>query len=511
MTFRSRTTILLVAGAVAGTSAACLGNIGDPPGGLAGNQEPEVFEPAEPVLPRLTAAQYRNTVVDLLGPKIPMTPIEADTNPYLFYNIGATSTTLSELGVQQFEESADAATRTVFSDPAWRAVLVGCQPAAPGDACAAEFLGRFGRRAFRRPLSAEELARYTAVAADLAQPDAWEGIRLAVAGMLQSPHFLYRVELSGFDAENPGGGKRLLNGFEMAARLSFLLWNTTPDEALLDAAARGDLGSPEGIAAEAERLLAHPRAIATIQEFFAQYLDLGRLDGIARSPATYPLFTPGMAQAMRKEIELLVNHVVFEEEGDTRSIFSTRRTFVNSELAALYGVEAPGADVTTFVPVVLDPDGPRAGLLTFGAFLTMNAHETQTSPTARGKYVRERVLCQTVQPPPPDVDTTLDPPTAEMPKTVRERLEEHRKNPACAACHAFIDPPGFLFEHFDSIGAYRTVQAGDLPIDSTGDLDGIPLTDAKGLAGLLEDDPRVGRCMVTQLFRHAQGRLDTKG
>jgi hypothetical protein len=169
---------------------------------------------------------------------------------------------------------------------------------------------------------------------------------------------------------------------------------------------------------------------------------------------------------------------------------------VNSQLAALYGVEAPGADLTTFVPVELDPNGPRAGLLTFGAFLTMNAHETQTSPTARGKYVRERVLCQTVQPPPADVDTTLDPPSAGQPTTVRERLEEHRKNPACTACHAFIDPPGFLFEHFDSVGAYRTTQVGDLPIDSSGDLDGVPLTDAKGLAALLESDPRVGRCMV---------------
>jgi hypothetical protein len=508
----SRTNILLVAGVVAGTSAACLGNIGDPPGGgLSGNQAPAVLEPAPPVLPRLTAAQYRNSVIDLLGPKIPMTPIEADTNPYLFFNIGATSTTLSELGVQQFEESADAVTRTVFSDPAWRAVLVECQPAAPGDACVTGFLGRFGRRAFRRPLTGEELARYTAVATDLAQPDAWEGVRLAVAGMLQSPHFLYRVELSELDASSPGQGKRLLNGFEMASRLSFLLWNTTPDEALLDAAARGDLDTPQGIAAEAGRLLEDPRANAAIQEFFAQYLDIGRLDGIARNPATYPLFTPGMAGAMRKEIELLVNHVVFVEEGDTRSIFSTRRTFVNSDLAALYGVDAPGADATTFVPVELDPSGPRAGLLTFGAFLTMNAHETQTSPTARGKYVRERVLCQTVQPPPPDVDTTLDPPSAEQPTTVRERLEEHRKNPACTACHAFIDPPGFLFEHFDSIGAYRTVQEGTLPIDSSGDLDGIPLTDAKGLAALLENDARVGRCMVTQLFRHAQGRLDTKG
>jgi len=511
MTSRSRTNILLVAGALAATSAACIGNIGDPPGGSAADQGPQVFEPPEPVLPRLTAAQYRSSVIELLGPQIPMTPVEPDTNPYLFYSIGATSTTLSELGVQQFEESADAVTRTVFNDPAWRAVLVGCEPTAPGDACTSEFLARFGRRAFRRPLAAEELARYTAVAADLGQAGAWEGIRLAVAGMLQSPHFLYRVELSGFDAENPGGGKRLLNGYEMASRLSFLLWNTTPDEALLNAAERGDLSSPEGIAAEAERLLAHPRANAVIQEFFAQYLDLGRLDGIARSPTTYPLFTPGMAQVMRKEIELLVNHVVFEEEGDIRSIFSTRRTFVNSELAALYGVEAPGADPTTFVEVELPPDGPRAGLLTFGAFLAMNAHETQTSPTARGKYVRERVLCQTVQPPPPDIDTTLEPSSGEMPKTVRERLEEHRKNPACTACHAFIDPPGFLFEHFDSIGAYRTTQEGSLPIDSSGDLDGIPLTDAKGLAALLATDPRVGRCMVTQLFRHAQGRLDTKG
>ncbi|MCK6590351.1 MAG: DUF1592 domain-containing protein, partial [Polyangiaceae bacterium] len=368
-----------------------------------------------------------------------------------------------------------------------------------------------GRRAFRRPLTAEERARYTAVSVDLAQPDAWEGIRLAVAGMLQSPHFIYRVEPSALDMENPGGGKRLLTGYEMAARLSFLFWNTTPDEMLLDAAERGDLGSSEGIAAEAERLLAHPRANGAIQEFFAQYLDLGRLDGVARDPATYPLFAPGMAQTMRKEIELLVNDIVFEEEGDIRSIFSTRRTFVNSELAALYGVEAPGADATTFVPVELDPDGPRAGLLTFGAFLTMNAHETATSPTARGKYVRERVLCQTVQPPPPGVDTTLDPPSGETPMTVRERLEEHRKNPACTGCHAFIDPPGFLFEHFDSIGAYRTVQAGDLPIDSSGDLDGVPLSDAKGLAALLENDPRVGRCMVTQLFRHAQARLDTEG
>lgn len=333
-------------------------------------------------------------------------------------------------------------------------------------------------------------------------------MRLAVAGILQSPYFLYRVELGQPDPDEPGW--RRLDGFEMASRIAFLIWNTAPDDALLDAAERGDLDTPEGVAAEAERLLDDERASVAIQEFFAQYLDLGRLDGVARDPANYPLFTPGMALAMRREVELLVDDVV-AKRGDARSIFSTRTTFVNADLAALYGVEAPGADAATFVPVELAPDGPRAGLLTLGAFLTMNAHETQTSPTARGKYVRERVLCQTVQPPPPDVDTTLDPPSGGEPQTVRERLEQHRENPACAGCHAFIDPPGFLFEHFDSIGAYRTVLPGDLPVDSSGDLDGVPLAAARALAAALEGDPRVGRCMVQQLFRHALGRLDAKG
>ena len=187
-------------------------------------------------------------------------------------------------------------------------------------------------------------------------------------------------------------------------------------------------------------------------------------------------------------------------------MFSTRRTFVNSELAALYGVEAPGASEVAFVPVELPDEGPRAGLLTLGAFLAMNAHETETSPTLRGKYVRERVLCQMVAPPPDDVDTNIPEETVEA-KTLRERLEQHRDDPACAACHAFIDPPGFLFENFDSIGAFRTLDNG-YPIDSSGDIDGEPLAAARDLAELLSDHELVGRCMVTQLYRHAQGRLD---
>jgi hypothetical protein len=489
----------------------CVGNIGDTESRNVddGNDiDPAVLIPAEAVLPRLTQAQYRNSIADLLGPGIPASPLEADTSPYLFDTIGATSTTLSELGTEQYEQAADIATKAIFSDPAKRAALVGCEVAAAGDACVSGFLKSFGRRAFRRPLAIDEVERWVQVATSLSDESAWDGLRLAVSGMLQSPSFLYRIELGEPNPEKPG--ERIILGYEMAGRLSFLIWNTIPDDALLDAAERGELNHIDGIQREAARLIDHPRGAQAMQDFFGQFLDLSRLEHTSRTPENYPAFTPSLKAAMRREIELLVSDIM-DTRGDIRSIFSARHTFVNSELAAHYGLDAPGTDAATFVAVAFDDASPRAGILTSGAFLTMNAHETQTSPTARGKYVRERVLCQTVKPPPPDVDTELDPPSATNPKTVRERLEEHQKNEACRGCHSFIDPPGFTFEHFDSIGTYRTVQEGNLPIDSSGDLDGKPVNDARDLAALLEEDQRVGACMVKQLYRFSQGRLDTEG
>ncbi|MBK8254712.1 MAG: DUF1592 domain-containing protein [Polyangiaceae bacterium] len=491
-------------------ASACVGTLGDPtdldqeqptPG-----EAPAIYEPAPAALPRLTTLQYQNTLHDLFGPNVPLLPTEADTNPYLYDSIGAATTTLSELGTEQYEQSAEAATQYVFSDPLRRAVFVGCEPATPGDACTQDFIARFGKKAFRRPLSADELGRWTGIAVTLAQPDVWEGLRLAASGMLQSPNFLYRVELGEKNPDNPE--EKILTGHEMASRLSFFLWNTTPSEALLSAAEKGELSTSQGIEKHAAQMLEDPRARDAIQRYFAQYLDLRRLEGITRDPQNYPLYTPTLKAAMLHEVQLLVDDIV-TRGGDARSLFSSEETFVTSELATLYGVEAPGADLTTFVKVHLPEE--RAGILTLGAFLTMNAHETDTSPTARGKYVRERVLCQVVQPPPPNVDTSLDPPSGEKPTTIRERLEEHRKNPTCAGCHAFIDPPGFLFEHFDSIGAYRETYPGDIPIDSSGDLDDVKLDDARDLADLLSTDKRVGRCMVTQLYRHAHARLDTKG
>lgn len=503
--------------------AGCIGNIGEPGDERPSGTEPdaeEVMQPAPAALPRLTEAQYRNSLADLFGENLPPLVVEPDTNPYLFESIGAASTTLSELGTQHYEENADAITHSIFNDPARRAVVVACDVVAEGDACARAFISRIGRRLFRRPLSAAEVDRWSAKAAELAQPDAWEGLRLALSGMLQAPSFLYRIELGEPNPERPE--ELRLTGYEMASRMSFLLWNTGPDAELLDAAEAGELDNLDGLRAHTERLLSSPRAKVAMQAFFAQYLDLGKLESITRSAENYPLYTPGIQAAMRHEVELIVDDLVFGRRGDMRSLFSTRRTYVNADLAAIYGItpDFTHADANGFVAVDFPQDSPRAGILTFSGYLTMNAHETQTSPTTRGKYIRERVLCQEVTPPPPDVDTEIKPETGEA-LTLREKLQEHRDNPQCAACHAFIDPPGLLFEHFDSIGVYRTEQpalgsfpddGGPMfPIDSSGDLDGVPLADADDLAAVLADHEDVGRCIVKQLFRHSLGRIDDKG
>lgn len=484
---------------------ACTGAIGEPSelepmDRLETDRLPE-FAPGPAVLPRLTSEQYRNALLDVFGDPLPPTPVEADTNPYLFTNIGATTTTISETGVQQYTDNAFYIVDNVI--PRRLRDMFGCYPESVGDACIIMSIEQFGRRLYRRPLTGEERNRWLVVANVLADGDPIHGLRLAMAGMMQSPSFLYRVEL-GVPSDNPGWSR--YDDWEMATRLSILFWNTIPDDELLEAAQRGELSTPEGVREQALRLLEHERARPAVQSFFAQYLDLGRIDDIERDNIRYPQWNESMAESMRHEVELLVDDLVFGRDADVRELFSTQRTFVNAPLANVYGIEAPGATNTEFVLATLPPE--RAGVLTMGAFLAMNAHQTETSPTLRGKYLRERVLCQSVPAPPDDVNLDLSAQPG-MPATLRERLDEHRENPQCAGCHAFIDPPGFLFESFDSIGRFRTEEPGG-PVDTTGELDGIPLNGARDLAEVLRDDERVAACLVRQLFRHASGRLETQ-
>ena len=477
----------------------------DPGDGLLGGAPaPGVFAPEAATLRRLTLVEYENTLRDLFGATVTLpSDLEPDTLLHGSSVIGASRVALSARAVEQFEAAALALTEQVFGDAALRETVTGCDPATEAE-CTREFVERFGRRVFRRPLSSEEQERYATLgdAAAQALNDPWSGPRYAALGLLQSPNFLYRVELGVPDPSDPT--RRVFRGYELATRLSYFLWDTTPDVELLDAAGRGDLDSEAGLLAEAERLLESPRAERAAQTFFAELFRLDRLGDLVQLPSAFPEVTATLGPALRQETLSFFSDLVARDAG-YRTIFETRKTFVNRELAALYGVAAPNGD--EFGEVTLPADGPRAGILGQAGFLANNAHPASSSPTLRGKFIREVLLCQAIPPPPPDVVTDLAGMDSE-PRTMREKLAMHSENPACAACHKVMDPIGLALENFDGIGAYRSMDAGKT-IDASGELDGVSFSDALGLGSALARHTSLTECLVRSVYRKGVGHLES--
>jgi len=291
----------------------------------------------------------------------------------------------------------------------------------------------------------------------------------------------------------------------MAERLSFLLWNTGPDEQLLDAAAAGELTTEAGLLAHVERLSAHPRAEAAVAGFFSEYLSLQRLDMLQKDRGVFPLMSDTLGASMRAEIEAIVARLVFEDDADLRGLLTTRQTYVDGPLAALY--QLPGVAEPTWAEH--PARGARAGLLTTAGFLALNAHNTVTSPTHRGKYIQNKLLCFDVPPPPPGVSTTLDEPP-DGPQTMRERLARHNEDPQCGGCHQFMDPLGLALENFDALGVWRTTDNG-LPIDASGQLGNQAFVGARALGELLAEDTTFSACVTRQFYRHALGHLESPG
>jgi len=449
-------------------------------------------------------------VRDLLGGAVTLpTDLEPDTALNGFASIGAARIAFSPHAIEQLETAALSLSQQALADASTRASLVTCVPSGPvDDVCARQVVTRFGRRAWRRALTADEVIRYAGVATQAgdALKDFWKGLEYAVAGILQSPHFLYREELGTPDSASPS--RRVFNGYEVATRLSYFVWNTTPDDNLLDAAEAGTLSNAAGIQAAVDRLIASPRAHSAIEAFFGELFRLADLDDLPQPPALFPQVTATLGSSMRTETLRVLDDIVWNGDNDFRSLFDTRTTFLNAELAKLYGVTGPTG--TNFVKTALPVDGLRSGLLGEGAFLALNAHGDSTSPTHRGKFIREGLLCQSIPPPPPNVNTMLppDPPTG--PRTMRQKLETHRTQPACAACHAMMDPLGLGLENFDAVGALRTVEAGQT-IDASGELDGVAFQDPTGLAAALKNHPSLGSCLARNVHRFATGHVETPG
>jgi hypothetical protein len=277
---------------------------------------------------------------------------------------------------------------------------------------------------------------------------------------------------------------------------------------LLDAASRGELDTADGIRAQVRRMWSDPRTQTALTAFFTEYFKLDRIAPQTRDRMLYPLYSPSLVQSMIGEFERIVGDVAFRD-ADLRDLFSTRVTFLDQNLARLYGVS--GTFDSTFRRFEWPENIPRAGLLTTAAFLTNNAHPVTTSPTHRGKFIRQFLLCQPIPPPPPGISTDIPPPMPGVQQTFRQRLEQlHLQAPACAGCHSVMDPIGFGLEHFDPIGAYRTTD-NTLPIDARGNLDGAEFRNGRELAMAVRNHPALPGCLVRNVYRHATGRLETDG
>jgi hypothetical protein len=453
---------------------------------------------------RLTASQYGNSLRDLLGADVPVGTVDPDFTDDGFVSVGASSVSISPSGTNLYEASASAATTWLFGDPARLTAALACVPQTATDAaCAKQALSTLGRRAYRRTLTDEESNRLVTLATSIAgQPGSSMliGMRHAVNLILQSPNFLYRVELGAPSAADHGRLK--YSSFEMASRLASMLWNTLPDPALLDAAAKDTLASADGVNAQAKRLLADPRAHQALTAFAYDLYALHFLQEAMPDPMVYPNFTPTLRQAMQTELEMRLEDVVFGSRGDFLSLFDSKTTFLNEELAKHYGLPAPGG--TGFSKVTIPADSPRAGILGSGAILAGMSLPERSMPTRRGKFVRETLLCQIVPPPPPEVMAQL-PPARNPDDQIRQILADHRANPSCAACHAQMDPVGLGMENFDGVGRYRTMDKGK-PIDATGNLDGVPFDGLAQLGGALRNASVVGPCLVSKLYTNALGR-----
>ena len=472
---------------------------------------------------RLTHAQYDNTVRDLLNdysrPALRFPPEDYVDG----FRNQLTAQDMPPMLVETYSTAAERLALNAFRVGDING-LIPCKPASFGDAkCRDAFVRKFGTRAFRRPLRDEELKRYANVFNEQARVSKRfnEGARVVVEAMLQSPNFLFHVE-AGPDGKS--------TDYDVASRLSYLLWNTMPDDALFAAAEKGELRTAQGRERAARRMIENtPRTRQALDQFFDEWLRFDRVVNAVKARNRFPDFTPELAAAMAEETRTLLHHLVTTDRNFMEAL-TADYSFLTSELASLYGVPAPDGQ---FEMVKFPEGSKRAGLLGQGTFLASTAGPTDTSPTARGIFVRERLLCQHVPPPPPGVITTLpDPLVDQPPKGRRQLMNEHVENPSCASCHRLMDPIGFGFEHFDAVGAWRDKEMIPVPrrggggggggrggpppvpvdINAQGEIAGLPnstFSGAKELGAILAQSPVCQECVVRQMFRYSYGRMET--
>lgn len=458
-------------------------------------------------LRRLTTEQYLASVRTLLGVDPVGIPSTEPVSPVAgFASLGASSAVISALGVGKFEDASRALAAAAFANPSLRSSLTPCTPSSTADtACFQSFARTFGLRAFRRPLTTDEVDRYATLAATVAvnSNDAWAGLEATASAFLQSPNFLYLVELGEPDPADPQRSR--LTSYELASRLSYFLTNDMPDATLLAAAEADQLTTDEGVRTQAERLLALPGARKAVRSYFSNLLSLDGLDTLSRSPTVFPAFTPTIGAAMKEEALLGLEDLVFTRDADYRSVFDAQDSFMNEELARFYGVSWP-TGATGFQRLAQSAQ-PRPGILGQAGVLAVHDGVNSTSPTKRGLFVLTRLVCQNLPLSPPADLVVPNPPSGRM--TARDRLKVHDENATCAGCHKSMDAVGLSLEHFDALGTWRADDRG-MAIDATGLLEGKAYDGEPGLAALLRQHPAIGPCLMQTLYGNSVGRRATE-
>lgn len=461
----------------------------------------------------LTSAQYANMISDVFGSDIkPGSPVPPMNRTEGLLEVGAASVGVTAGQVLQLQRSAvTVATQVVDNGnieartAAHRNALVPCRAKdekAADDACTERFVRSVGRYLFRRPLSPEKVTELVSAAHVAASNnrDFYMGLSGVLEGMLIDPLVLLVADTTEPDPHHLG--QRRLDPYAFASRLSLFLWNSVPDDELLKAAETGEIYSSKGRAKIISTMLASPKLESGVRAFFEDMFAFDDFDTLSKDPTVYPAISGTVLKDAREQTLRTIYDQLIKRNGDYRDLFTTRETFMSPALASVYKVQSsPG-----WQPYTFPPDSPRVGILTHVSYLTVHSHPARSSPTRRGKALRELLLCQKVPSPPPNVDFSLvenPPPNI---RTQRERVNLHLKNPVCAGCHKITDPMGLALENFDGGGQFRTAEHG-AAIDTSGVLDGVAFNDAAGLGQALHNHPSLPTCLTKRLFAYATGGL----
>ncbi|MEP6655118.1 MAG: DUF1588 domain-containing protein [Myxococcales bacterium] len=489
-------------GTTVGGSGAAVGSGGSGSGGATGP-----VSQGGVMLRRLTRAEYLVSVQALLGPlTTQLAPPDDDLSVAGFVSVGASTLPVTDTAETAYEQAIRDATAEVFGDTQRWQKLVGCAPKADlSDACVTTYIKTFGRSAFRRDLTTDEVTQWVGVAKNAATlaGTAAQALATVTSGLLQSPYFLYRVETNKLDSSN---GRLKYDGLSMANRLSYLLTGGPPSADLLTSATSGKLDTADGVGTAAAPLLTSTGLADRVTAFFSEYAQGPQVLQISKSKTTFPSFNDALQNSMFQGLQLFLKNIVAAANADVRSFYDSDQTFVDANLATLYGVKAPASG---FGQVKLDSSTGRAGILGQAAVLAGQSESDRTSPTRRGLFVFQSLYCNPPPVVPMDVDTTVPPIDSAHPQTRRQQLEAHRMDPKCAGCHGLFDPFGYASEHFDALGQYRETENG-LAIDTTGKIggNGASFDGVAQLGTVLRQDPKVITCLLRNLYRNANGRAE---